>query len=67
MTKKATRNNKYSENYPVLFLAFELAAKKWQLGFSTGLGQKPRRRTIEAGDTNTLKAEIVYAKKRFLL
>ena len=65
MTKKATRNNQYSEDWPVLFLALELGATKWELGFSTGLGQKPRRRAIEAGDTRALEAEIVSAKKRF--
>jgi len=65
MTKKTTRNNQYSENRPVLFLALELGATKWELGFSTGLGQKPRRRTVEARDTGALQAEIGSAKKRF--
>jgi transposase len=65
MTKKATRNNHYSENQVVLFLALELGASKWELGFSTGLGQKPRRRTIEAGNTTAFETEIALAKKRF--
>jgi len=65
MTKKATRNEQYSENEVVLFLALELGASKWELGFSTGLGQKPRRRTIEAGDRKELETEIGLAKQRF--
>jgi hypothetical protein len=48
-----------------LFLAFELGATKWELAFSTGFGQKPRRRTIEAGETKVLRSEIAAAKKRF--
>lgn len=65
MTKKTTRNSEYSENRPVLFLALELGATKWELAFSTGFGQKGRRRTIEAGNTSALQAEIAAAKKRF--
>jgi len=49
----------------ILHLAFELGAKKWKLGFSTGLGQKPRERDITAGDTAALLAEIELAKRRF--
>jgi len=33
-----------------LYLAFELSNKKWRLGFTIGLGQRPRERTIDAGD-----------------
>ncbi len=65
MAKKATRSNQYSGNQVVLFLALELGASKWELGFSTGLGQKPRRRTIEGADTTALETEIGLAKKRF--
>jgi hypothetical protein len=65
MTRITTRSNQYSENQPVLFLAFELGATKWDLGFSIGLGQKPRRKTIEAGDRAPLQEEIASAKKRF--
>ncbi len=65
MSKETTRSSEYSENQPVLFLAFELGTAKWELAFSTGFGQKPRRRTIEAGKTCALQAEIAAAKKRF--
>jgi transposase len=43
----------------------ELGEAKWTLGFSTGLGQKPRRRVIDGGDILTLGEEIRLAKKRF--
>jgi transposase len=65
MTKKSTRNMQYSETEPVLFLAFELSNKDWKLGFSTGFGQKARRRAMLAGDMRKLGAEIAAAKKRF--
>lgn len=48
-----------------LYLAFELSKSKWKLGFSTGLGQHPRRRTIDAGDLLALRQEIEAAKRRF--
>jgi len=65
MTKKTARKNEYSENQQPLFMAFELGASKWVLGFSIGLGQKPRKRTINAADLNTLQQEIKAAKERF--
>jgi transposase len=65
MTKKTTRTEKYINNETVLFLAFEVGAKEWKLGFSTGLGQKARRRGIRAGDLEKLQKEITAAKKRF--
>ena len=37
------------------------------LGFSTGLGQHPRRRSIDAGDLLALQQEIEVAKRRFHL
>jgi transposase len=50
-----------------LYLAFELGNAKWKLGFTVGLGQSPRRRTIEAGDLVALQEEIRRAKQRFRL
>lgn len=49
----------------VLYLAFELSSKQWKLGFTVGVGQRPRRRTIEAGDLIALYREIEKARKRF--
>lgn len=51
----------------VLYLAFELSSTHWCLGFTVGMGQRPRRRTIEAGDLNALQQELQRAKKRFNL
>jgi transposase len=48
-----------------LYLAFELGNKDWKLGFTIGLGQRPRERAINAGDLNALDWEIRQAKKRF--
>jgi transposase len=67
MTKKTTRNSNYNANQQVLFLAFELGASKWVLGFSIGLGQKPRKRIMEAGDLEILQQEIRAAKKKLAL
>jgi len=59
-----TRDIKYTTE-PALYLAFELGKGTWKLGFSIGLGQSPRRRTIEAGDLAALQDEIGGAKRRF--
>jgi len=50
-----------------LYLAFELSDKKWRLGFTVGLGQKPRERVIRAGDLAAFEEEIGLAKRRFHL
>jgi transposase len=49
----------------VLYMAFELSNKKWKLGFSIGLGQKVRIRTVDACDLAAVRTEIALAKKRF--
>ena len=67
MTKKATRSEQYSDLRGTLYLAFELGMKEWKLGFSIGLGQKARRRSIPGGDLDKLVREIAAAKKRFQL
>jgi transposase len=51
----------------VLFVAFELGWTEWKLGFTTGLGQKIRQRTIRARNVEKVLAEIDAAKKRFKL
>ncbi len=65
MAKKTTRKDEYNENQQALFMAFELGASKWVLGFSIGLGQKPRKRTIDAGNLKAVEQEIKAAKERF--
>ena len=61
----ATRNHEYSVFASVLYLAFELSSAHWKLGFTTGLGRRPRERTIKAGDLIALQEEIRRAKRRF--
>lgn len=67
MNNKTTRKQHYNETVADLYLAFELGAPKWKLAFSTGLGQKPRLRNIDARDLAGLMKEIDAAKKRFHL
>jgi hypothetical protein len=50
-----------------LLLAFELSERVWKLGFTTGLGQRPRVRQIPARATNRILEEIARAKVRFRL
>lgn len=49
----------------VLYLAFELSSGQWKLAFTVGWGQKPRLRSIEAGDLVGLEREIEQARLRF--
>ncbi len=48
----------------VLMLSFELGEESWQLGFSTGLGQKVLRRKIAARCTKALLGEIAWARRK---
>ena len=48
-----------------LLLAFELGERTWKLGFSVGLGQRPRIRQVPAGAVGVLAEEIARAKRRF--
>lgn len=66
MPKKTTQEYSIG-NSSVLYLAFELSNKVWKLGFSNGLGQKVRIRSIDAGNLDAVKTEIESAKKRFRL
>ena len=50
---------------PTLYLAFELGKNTWKLGFTIGVAQQPRERTIPAGELETLQKEIARAKQRF--
>ena len=47
-----------------LLLAFELGQRSWKLGFTVGLGQRPRIRQIPAGAVGALATEIEQAKRR---
>ena len=52
---------------PALYLALELSNRSWKLAFSTGLGQKPRLRSIPARDLDALLREIASTRRRFRL
>lgn len=65
MHTAAAHHTQNTTECATLFVAFELSQKKWKLGFSTGMGQRPRVRTIEARDMARVLAEIAAAKRRF--
>jgi len=65
MNTAATRNTEYSAFEQVLYLAFELSEAHWKLGFTIGIGQRPRERNITSCDLVALQEEIQRAKKRF--
>ena len=50
-----------------LLLAFELGERTWKLGFTIGLGQRPRIRQVPAGATDRVLEEMARAKRRFKL
>jgi len=50
-----------------LLLAFELGERSWKLGFTTGLGQRPRIRQVPAGAVDQVLEEIARAKVRLKL
>lgn len=67
METATARGEKGSTNSTVLFVAFELSNKTWKLGFTVGLGQKPRERVVPARDLAKVFEEITTAKRRFKL
>src|SRR6266540_4110974 len=48
-----------------LLLAFELSRRTWKLGFTVGMGQRPRLCQIPAGAVSVLDQQIARAKRRF--
>lgn len=67
METATARGANYTTNSQVLYLAFELSNNKWNLGFTIGLGQKPRERVVPARDLPRVLEEISAAKQRFKL
>jgi len=65
MDTAATRKTQYSAFDPILYLAFELSEAHWKLGFTIGVGQRPRERNIKSCDLDALREEIRQAKRRF--
>jgi transposase len=64
-TPAATRTDQATTHRPTLFLAFELGVTTWKLGFTTGMAERPRERTMTARDVHSLDAEMTRAKRRF--
>jgi transposase len=60
-----TRSTECTASDVTLYLAFELGSTKWTLGFTIGAAQRPRVRTIAAGDLSALEQELLKAKARF--
>ncbi len=63
----ATSVHSISNIVPGLYLAFDLGANEWKLGFSPSLGTAARLRAIGAGNLDMLQREIALAKKKFNL
>ena len=59
-----TRDRECNAPTACLLLAFELGQRSWKLGFSTGIGQRPRVRQIPAGAVGVIANEISRAKMR---
>src|SRR6202171_3487037 len=47
-----------------LLMSMELGRRQWKLGFTTGVGQRPRRRTLSTDAWDRLREEIAAAKVR---
>lgn len=47
-----------------LLMAIELGRRQWKLGFTTGVGQRPRRRTVSTNAWDRVGEEIAAAKSR---
>lgn len=65
MVPKTTRKTNDTPVSGGLYLALELSQAEWKLGFTIGLGQAPRLRTIQARNLAGLVGEIEQAKERF--
>lgn len=65
MVPKTTRQTNDTPVSGRLYLALELSQAEWKLGFTIGLGQAPRLRSLQARNLDSLKREIEQAKVRF--
>lgn len=65
METAVTREGNASTRTRTLAMSLELSASKWKVLSTTGVGQRPRERTIEAGVLENLWREIERAKERF--
>lgn len=51
----------------VLLIAFELGQRTWKLGFSRGIAERPRVRTVTGGDVEAVAREIAKTKQLWQL
>src|SRR6266487_2716696 len=65
MVPKTTRRRNDTPVSAKLYLALELSEAEWKLGFTIGLGQAPRLKSLKARNVEGLKREIEQAKVRF--
>ena len=64
---KQAETARKEEDTRVLYLALELGRREWKLNPATGMGKRPRERTVKAGDIDGLEDEIRRARRRFSL
>jgi transposase len=62
---QTTRQREFKAAPEVLYLSFELGRTEWKLAFTVGRGEKPRLRTIGAGDLRAVEQEIERARQRW--
>jgi len=62
---QATRQRKFRGIPEALYLSLELGCKEWKLAFTVGHCEKPRLRTLAAGDLRGLEQEIERARQRW--
>ena len=64
MTRTDQSTASMSDHPVTLLVAFELGERSWKLGFTTGIGQRPRVRQIPAGAVDRVLEEVTRAKAR---
>jgi len=67
MSTRTEHSTLPNEMLPPLYMAFELSKQHWKLGFTIGLGQRPRLRRIDGRHLEALQWELQQAKARFKL
>ena len=64
MTRTDQSTASTSDHPVTLLVAFELGDRTWKLGFTTGIGQRPRVRQMPAGAVDRVLDEVTRAKAR---
>ena len=64
MTRTDQSTASMSDHPVTLLVAFELGERSWTLGFTTGIGQRPRVRQIPAGAVDRVLEEVTRATAR---